>query len=339
VPAALDSRSFFCQDRRRGTAATGDAAVEEIYAGPKAALRPIHDRVMQAIEQLGPFEIAPSSELAPTLGAAPSVTIAGSTMQARLEGSRLAAVVLAVFVAYWFLEELLVLVPGYRGLFDRFEYYVPRSLLSVAEIALVLLAVCWLHRLGPPSGLRELGLRSPAARAGGFGLVATAPMWLVFAATHDFAPDPVPELLYGSLLSPLAEELVFRGFLFGQLWRRAGWGLWPALAVSSLAFGYGHAEDAARLTEGLGLLAVTALGAAIFAWLYSRWGTLVAPLALHVLMNASWGLWQVGDGALAGWVPFALQLTTVTLAIVLTLMAAKRGWMAAADDSATAPVL
>ena len=35
------------------------AAVDEIYAGPKAALRPIHDRVMAAIEGCGPFEVAP----------------------------------------------------------------------------------------------------------------------------------------------------------------------------------------------------------------------------------------------------------------------------------------
>jgi hypothetical protein len=35
------------------------AAVDEIYVGPKAALRPIHDRVMAAIEGFGPFETAP----------------------------------------------------------------------------------------------------------------------------------------------------------------------------------------------------------------------------------------------------------------------------------------
>ena len=40
-------------------AATADAAVEEIYAGPKAALRPIHDKVMKAIAKLGAFEVAP----------------------------------------------------------------------------------------------------------------------------------------------------------------------------------------------------------------------------------------------------------------------------------------
>ena len=39
--------------------ATTDDVVAEIYAGPKAALRPIHDAFMTAITALGPFEIAP----------------------------------------------------------------------------------------------------------------------------------------------------------------------------------------------------------------------------------------------------------------------------------------
>ena len=33
--------------------------LDEIYNGPKAALRPIHERLMQAISQFGEFEIAP----------------------------------------------------------------------------------------------------------------------------------------------------------------------------------------------------------------------------------------------------------------------------------------
>ena len=39
--------------------ASASAAEDEIYAGPKAALRPIHDRVMAAIAPFGAFEIAP----------------------------------------------------------------------------------------------------------------------------------------------------------------------------------------------------------------------------------------------------------------------------------------
>jgi len=40
-------------------AATADAAVGDLYGGAKASLRPIHDRVMAAIAELGPFEAAP----------------------------------------------------------------------------------------------------------------------------------------------------------------------------------------------------------------------------------------------------------------------------------------
>jgi hypothetical protein len=40
-------------------AASPGAAVDELYTGPKAGLRPVHDRVMAAIAGLGPFDIAP----------------------------------------------------------------------------------------------------------------------------------------------------------------------------------------------------------------------------------------------------------------------------------------
>ena len=39
--------------------AAADPLVDEFYAGPKAPLRPIHDRIMAAIHAFGPFEIAP----------------------------------------------------------------------------------------------------------------------------------------------------------------------------------------------------------------------------------------------------------------------------------------
>ena len=38
---------------------TADAVLDEIYSGPKAALRPIHDALMSAIATFGAFEIAP----------------------------------------------------------------------------------------------------------------------------------------------------------------------------------------------------------------------------------------------------------------------------------------
>lgn len=39
-------------------ATQGDSALDEIYSGPKSALRPLHDAVMERIGRFGPFEIA-----------------------------------------------------------------------------------------------------------------------------------------------------------------------------------------------------------------------------------------------------------------------------------------
>jgi len=53
---------YFKSDHEPATQAedaTRGDVLDEIYAGPKADLRPIHDRLMVAISELGPFEIAP----------------------------------------------------------------------------------------------------------------------------------------------------------------------------------------------------------------------------------------------------------------------------------------
>ena len=39
--------------------AAGDDPLDAIYAGPKAGLRPIHDKLMASIGKLGDFEVAP----------------------------------------------------------------------------------------------------------------------------------------------------------------------------------------------------------------------------------------------------------------------------------------
>ncbi len=38
---------------------SADDVLDEIYSGPKASLRPVHDAVMAAVETLGPYEMAP----------------------------------------------------------------------------------------------------------------------------------------------------------------------------------------------------------------------------------------------------------------------------------------
>jgi Domain of unknown function (DUF5655)/Domain of unknown function (DUF4287) len=49
----------FSSPASAGSAGSAEAELDRIYTGPKAALRPIHEAVMAAVDALGPFEIAP----------------------------------------------------------------------------------------------------------------------------------------------------------------------------------------------------------------------------------------------------------------------------------------
>jgi membrane protease YdiL (CAAX protease family) len=75
------------------------------------------------------------------------------------------------------------------------------------------------------------------------------------------------------LVAALAEELIFRGYVFAVLRETLGWG--PALAVTSVAFGYAHVSNPGANTRALLLvmLAGLFLGAvvAVTRSLYAAW--------------------------------------------------------------------
>ena len=238
----------------------------------------------------------------------------------------LTLLVVAVFAVAARLQAVLVLVPAYRDLYDRHRFFVPETLKSLLEIALVALAVVLVHRLRLGAAARELGFRRPVAWPLVMALLATLPMAVVFFFTAGVRPElPAAEIAYLALLSPLAEEVVFRGFAFRQLHRRAGWGFWPSVLVTALVFGLVHVEGGRSMAQIAGIFLVTAVGGALFAWLFTVWGdSLAAPFALHAAMNLCWQLFAVGESALAGWLPTALQATTALSAIGITLLLRRR---------------
>ncbi|KAF0097495.1 MAG: abortive infection protein [Rhodospirillaceae bacterium] len=77
------------------------------------------------------------------------------------------------------------------------------------------------------------------------------------------------------LLAPIAEELVFRGLLYG--WLAGRWSNLVAFVLSSLAFAAAH-------TEPLHILMVLPLGF-WFGWLRWRTGSLVPTIVAHIINN------------------------------------------------------
>jgi len=94
------------------------------------------------------------------------------------------------------------------------------------------------------------------------------------------APLPVPYgqrglfLVVGGVLGPAAEELVFRGIVFGYLRR---WGLPAAVVGSTALFAFIH--------QGPGIPVTQIVGGLVFALAYHKSGSLVAPMMIHTLGN------------------------------------------------------
>lgn len=93
--------------------------------------------------------------------------------------------------------------------------------------------------------------------------VALAPATLALAGVSAVA------------LAPLAEEVFYRGFLFGGL---AQWGFWPAAILSGAVFSAAHFDVGS-------LIPFFIIGVAL-AWLFWRRGDLWESVAFHVLFNA-----------------------------------------------------
>ena len=102
-----------------------------------------------------------------------------------------------------------------------------------------------------------------------------------------FASSPVFMSLFGMLIAPAYEELLFRRVLFGRLWEAGR--PWLGLVLSSAAFALMHeipgTSGNSLAATGLLWLTYAFMGAA-FALVYWRTRTLWAAIAAHALNNA-----------------------------------------------------
>jgi len=196
--------------------------------------------------------------------------------------------------------------------------WVPASILMVKAIR----GGTWRDTLG------DLGLTSPQWRGTRLALAATVPMAAMMLTSErvQFHPE---SLLGAALLGPMAEEVLYRGFLFQQLWHRARWPVWAAALVSALMFALAHHPNLFEtlavglrfgdLGDRLAVLGprtgVTVAGGCLFAWVTWRWRSLWPAIALHGAINFWWDLAPNSSGSL---VAGTTQGIALGLIVVLT---------------------
>ena len=103
--------------------------------------------------------------------------------------------------------------------------------------------------------------------------------------TGDVMGSPLQILLavlIAVVLAPLAEELVFRGLLHRNLRRRMR--IVPATLISSVLFAIVHVEVV--FSQPIALVGLTLAGA-VMAIAYERTGSLVVPVVIHAVYNAT----------------------------------------------------
>jgi len=160
----------------------------------------------------------------------------------------------------------------------------------VAEIFLLIFIAIKLEKSAAALGLIPGnifgGIKKGLIWSAWFGIAAMVLIVLLYLAGLDalrmlYSPLPYTKaliiiyLLIGGVIGPLAEEIFFRGILYGYLRR---WGIYTAVTVSTLLFVLPHLAGS--------ILPVTQLvGDIVFALAYEKEKNLMVPITIHCLGN------------------------------------------------------
>lgn len=202
--------------------------------------------------------------------------------------------------------------------------YFTADIFSVLQVVFAVAIVMGIKKtFDYKAGLSELGLSSSIPEGLVFGLLAVLPLWVVFAFAFPLQTGiSWDAVFFLALLSPIAEEVVFRGFAFRQLRDRLGFGFWTSSLSVAVVFGLVHLGMNQDLMDSVMVFLITALGSVVFSWTFEKSNfNLWYPIALHSLMNLSRNIFEVGvDSAYAGFLPTVMQLVTVVTVVVIIKM-------------------
>lgn len=173
---------------------------------------------------------------------------------------------------------------------------------------------------------KEVGINKGFLTGLLFSIITVLPMFLSSAIIGQIDENlKIGSLIHKTIIAGVMEEYFFRGFLFGILFRKLGWGFIPASILGALIFGLGHIYQGSTFLETTGVFFITSIGAVWFSWLFIEWNeNLWIPIFLHTLMNFSWILFEVSSNALGGFYTNLFRIITIALTIIITIFYHKK---------------
>jgi len=136
----------------------------------------------------------------------------------------------------------------------------------------------------------------------------------------------VAALALSAIVAPLAEELLFRGYLVNGL-VASGLGPVRAFVVGGLLFGLAHLGNVWHADPPTMVLEVTitAAGGMLFGWTMLRFeGAVVAAMAFHAGLNLPWDAFGVDSTAIGGAAGNVARAAGIAAGILTVLLLTRR---------------
>lgn len=226
------------------------------------------------------------------------------------------AVILTVFFLQIFNEKVNDFL-GIGKVDTNFYWSIIGQILKYLIPTLVVLFI--FHK--PKDILGELGLNKDFSKGLQYAFLFTLPMLIGYYFLGKYNNEQtLIENILKAFKDGFREEIFFRAFLFGQLFRQVKLGFLPSVLVNGLIFGLLHIYQANTLAESIGVFVITFAGAIWFAWLFIEWKeNLWLAIFMHFFMNLYWHLFSTENSSLGGLLLNLPRILTIALSIYLTI--------------------
>jgi uncharacterized protein len=183
----------------------------------------------------------------------------------------------------------------------------------------MIMAIVVIH---PGKFTESIGFNRSLPKGVGLAFLMTLPMLIGYALFFTFNLEiKWQQIVRGAVFAAFFEEVYFRAFFFGLLFRYTRLGFLPALLAGALIFASLHLYQSNDPAVMAGIFLTTLLGAGFFAWLFVEWDyNIWLIVGLHLFMNLFWMLFDAGDNALGGTIANVFRIITIAVAIGGTLV-------------------
>ncbi len=176
--------------------------------------------------------------------------------------------------------------------------------------------------LFPKRNIADLfSLNKPISRGFMLAFTGTLPM-LIGYLIHFKAISKInlESLFINTLSSAFFEEIIFRSFLIGILFRFTRLGFLSSALFGSLLFAQVHLYQSQNITELFEIFAITFLGSVFFAWTYFETDyNLWTAIFLHFFMNMYWEIFNVSENVSGNLYGNLYKIVSIVVVIVLII--------------------